>query len=102
VHRVKGNSLLDHAREVAGGLDILADSEVSRSLLKEGVLRKRVSEPRLRRGAKKEEWYKDTHLCCLLARAGLSLREGGRSGLLSFGWLSLRREKSSANLIKFS
>jgi hypothetical protein len=28
----------DHTREVAGGLDILADTEVTRALLDEGVL----------------------------------------------------------------
>jgi hypothetical protein len=71
----------------------LTDAEVSRSLLEEGVLfATNVSNLRLRSYTETKGLIEDTHLCCLLARAGLSLREGGGGGLLSFGWLSLRKE----------
>lgn len=76
---------LDHAREVALGLDVLADTEVARTLLKERVL---TACQRVQHVAIDQE--DGTNLGGLLA--SLSLGEGGGGGSLSrLGRLSLRR-----------
>ena len=80
---------LHHARQVALGLDVLADTEVAGPLLDERVLvpcqRSKVAAPAAHGG------WGETDLGGLLGTS-LSLREGGRGGLLSgLGRLSLRR-----------
>ena len=73
-----------HARKVASGLDVLADTEVTWAALDERVLIHLVM------------LHVGTIVCCtylglLLRDTGLSLREGRRSGFLSRLWrLSLR------------
>ena len=81
---------LHHAREVATGLDVLADAEVAAALLDERVLRKSVRDASCDIGGMRR-----THLFLLLARAGFPLRERRGSDLLAcFGRLSLRRTVS--------
>lgn len=88
---------LHHAREVARGLDSLANAEVAGALLDERVLHGNVSTPRLGRRRRDEaRWggwscFVFAYLGRLLA-ASLTLGEGGRSGLLArLLRLSLRR-----------
>lgn len=78
---------LDHARQVALGLDGLADAEVPGPLLDERVLEAR---QRTRRGDWAIRGWTQTHLGSLLG-ASLPLREGGGRHLLAgLGRLSLR------------
>lgn len=72
---------LHHAREVALGLDVLTDTEVASPLLEEGVLWFGVL-AKLRAFASRGVSGEITNLSGLLG-ASLSLREGGRGGLLS-------------------
>ena len=79
-----------HAREVATGLDVLADTEVAAALLDKRVLQRSV-----RCASCDNRDTGSTHLFLLLARAGFPLRERRRSDLLAcFGRLSLRRTVS--------
>jgi hypothetical protein len=79
---------LNHARQVTGGLDGLADAEVAGPLLEERVLD---ACQRTRLGGGGYLAGGATHLGGLLG-TGLPLREGGRGDLLSrLGRLSLRR-----------
>lgn len=78
---------LNHARQVAVGLDVLTDTEVPCPLLDERVLA--ACQPSRYTSSCRADI---TDLGSLLGTTSLPLREGGRSGLLSrFRRLSLRR-----------
>ncbi len=93
--------LLDHARQVARRLDVLTDAKVSGSLLEQRVLCGVKSAPFLAHSAHSVASRRcegtTTYLCSLLGSPGLPLRERRRRGLLSFRWLSLRKEKYQHN-----
>jgi hypothetical protein len=81
---------LNHARDIALGLDVLADTEVAGTLLDERVLVDDLVPCFVQVGGK----FTITHLRSLLA--SLSLRERGGGDLLaSLGGLSLRKEDIS-------
>ena len=83
---------LHHARQVALGLDVLADTVVPGALLKERVLSYQVSDRRRHKWRSKGSL--STNLGSLLASLGLG--ERGRSHLLAgLGRLSLRKEDIS-------
>lgn len=85
---------LHHARKVALGLDVGADTEVARTLLDERVLMTHVSPPRSSAAGDGSTSVRRTYLGGLLA--SLRLGEGGGSRLLSgFGRLSLRKKDIS-------
>lgn len=82
---------LDHAGDIALGLDVLADTEVAGTLLDEGVLGLLAHVARARDGTIRSI----TNLRGLLGTS-LSLGERGRGDLLaSLGGLSLRKEDIS-------